>query len=247
MSNMFENFDRPKTCGKCAKSFCKNCINYSLEKTKNCPYCSAIFLENRIMGTVTRNLLEICKFNCYYKNKGCQEKISYSNFFNHIKKCDYEQYECNNIKYSYEIIGNKKFSKTQFIGEKCKFKGNKNDLKLHVKNCGLDIIFCICCEKGFCSINIKKHCEICYKIKGKCPYCKKEIILLNYDEHIQNDCEEVEINCDECEMKFLRKNLINHNKIECLEKQVKNIKKNFEKLEEIVKNFIQNKRQREDN
>ena len=48
-------------------------------------------------------------------------------------------------------------------------------------------------------------------------------------------------------MKFLRKNLINHNKMECLEKQVKNMKKNFEKLEEIVKNFIQNKRQREDN
>ena len=40
------------------------------------------------MGIVTRNLLEIYKFNCYYKNKGCQEQISYSNFFNHIEKCD---------------------------------------------------------------------------------------------------------------------------------------------------------------
>ena len=36
-------------------------------------------------------------------------------------------------------------------------------------------------------------------------------------------------------MKFLRKNLINQNKIECLEKQVKNIKKNFEKLDESEK------------
>ena len=67
------------------------------------------------------------------KNKGCQEKIFYSNFFIHIKKCDKEQYECNYIKFSYEIIRNKKFSKNQFIGEKCKFKGNKNDLKLYVK------------------------------------------------------------------------------------------------------------------
>ena len=48
-------------------------------------------------------------------------------------------------------------------------------------------------------------------------------------------------------MKFLIKNLINHNKIECLENQLKKIKKIFEKLDEIVKNFIQNKRQREDN
>lgn len=78
----------PATCKKCAKSFCKNCIKKSLNISKNCPCCNAIFSDNIRMGQATRNLLDICKFKCFYKNKGCQEIISYSNFFNHIYKCD---------------------------------------------------------------------------------------------------------------------------------------------------------------
>ena len=251
----------PKTCNKCGKSFCKNCIETSLKKNKNCPFCKTIFKDNRIIGQATRNQLDICKFNCVYKNKGCQEIISYANFFKHLNECEKGDYECNNIKYDWNIKGNKKFSKEEFKGKKCKFKGNKNDLKSHSKNCGLEIIFCCCCEEGFYAIDIKKHCESCYKKIGFCPYCKKEILLINYNKHIENNCDEVEINCEKCKMKLLRKNIKNHSKLECLENLVnilKNeniklkedneiIKKNLEKLDETVKNFIQKKRERETN
>lgn len=251
----FKILNEPLTCKKCAKSFCKNCINLSLQSTKNCPCCGAIFNSNKIMGQATRNQLNICKFKCFYKNKGCQEIISYSNFFEHINKCNKGDYICNNIKYSWKINEDKKFSPNKFEGEKCKFKGNKNDLEKHSIECGLEKIYCSCCEKIFYSIDIRNHCEICYKKKGKCPYCGKEIILFDYENHYKNFCEEVEINCNKCEMKFLRKNSKKHNKLECLENQVKNLKnENIILKEEIkiikedikpIKTLLQNKRERE--
>ena len=69
-----------------------------IKKNKNCPLCKTIFSDNRIIGQATRNQLDICKFNCVYKNKGCQEIISYANFFKHLNECEKGEYECNNIK-----------------------------------------------------------------------------------------------------------------------------------------------------
>lgn len=246
------------TCGNCAKSFCKNCIDSSLKKSKDCPCCRKEFTENRIMGQLTRNQLDICKFNCFYKNYGCKEIISYSNFFTHINKCGNGDYKCNNIKYDWILIGNKKVSPKVFKGKECKFKGKKKDLIKHSKECGLEKIFCFCCEKEYCSILIKKHCDICYQKTGNCPYCKNLVKLFDFDEHIQNVCLEVEISCDKCNMKFLRKNINNHNQLECLENQVTNlkyenimlkndneiIKKDLKQLDESVQKLLENKRKR---
>ena len=243
----------PITCSKCAKSFCNGCLNLSLIKSKKCPLCQCKFTDNKIMGRTIRNFLDICKFKCIYENLGCDEIILYSNFFTHINNCIHGEYKCNTIKYHYTIRDNNKLSPKVFTGEQCEFKGKKNEVISHSKNCGLETIYCFCCGKAFPAIIIKEHCDVCYEKKGPCPYCKQQIKICEYDEHIGKLCPDIEITCSNCKEKYVRKNEINHTKIDCLENQIEFLKKENEEIKKFMKTIhndiqglIHKKRKRKD-
>ena len=205
------------------------------------------------MGQTTRSILDICKFKCINEKLGCKEIITYSNFYNHINNCNYGEYKCNTIKYNYTIKNDKKLSPKIFTGEECQFKGIKKDIISHCEKCGLEQIFCYCCGKIFPSIIIKEHCDICYEKKGPCPYCKNQIKISKYDEHIEKFCPYVDIYCDKCKNKYLRKNITNHSKIDCLENQISHLKRENEimkdfinKINESVQEILNKKRKRSD-
>ena len=76
-------------------SFCKECIDIYLKEKNKCPICKNNF-EYKINNDII-NSLEKLMFKCLFKNKGCNEIISYKDYFNHLSNCKYKyiKYECN--------------------------------------------------------------------------------------------------------------------------------------------------------
>ena len=124
----FYIFRNPKSCSdkKNSHSFCKECIDNYLKDNNTCPTCKLNF-EYKIKNEINDELNKL-SFQCMFKNKGCNEIKSYSEYLNHINNCKYfiGEYECNIKKYNY--------NKKEF--EKCGYTGNKKDMENHIKICG---------------------------------------------------------------------------------------------------------------
>ena len=69
----------------------------------NCPTCK-LYFEYKIKNEINDELNKL-SFQCMFKNKGCNEIKSYSEYLNHINNCKYDnniQYKCN-IKKSHKL------------------------------------------------------------------------------------------------------------------------------------------------
>ena len=124
----FYIYRNPKSCSdkKNSHSFCKECVdNYLKDNNNNCPTCKLNF-EYKIKNEMNEELNNL-SFHCMFKNKGCNEIKSYSEYLNHINNCKYfiGEYECNIKKYNY--------NKKEF--EKCGHIGNKKDIENHFNEC----------------------------------------------------------------------------------------------------------------
>jgi hypothetical protein len=196
------------SCFWCQKNFCFECIKLSLKtNSKKCPNCRKLFKPQETDRTV-KNFLECLEFHCYYFKRGCNEIISYNNFYNHISECEYGFYFCKS--------------------ENCNFIGNKKEILEHIKNCGLKLIKCKYCKKDFEQIIIKKHENECGNKFSNCDLCSKLIKNKEIEEHKNNICEMKIIICENCCDKFLRKNKNEHTDIVCLSYQLNNVKKDLE-------------------
>ena len=141
----------PKSCSdkKNSHSFCKECIDYYLKDNNNntCPTCKLNF-EYKIKNEINNKLNKL-SFQCMFKNKGCNEIKSYSEYLNHINECKYfiGEYECNIKKYNY--------NKKEF--EKCGYIGNKENMENHIKICGLIKYKCLFCNENILQKDLEEH------------------------------------------------------------------------------------------
>ena len=137
-------------------SFCKECIErYMHEKnSNNCPICKQNF-QNKIKNDIIEKLNKFT-FNCCFKNVGCKKIISYSDYFNHINNCEYNniKYECQIKKYNYK-------SKKFII---CGVKDNKTNIEKHLKLCALKKIKCIFCNENILQMDLEEH------VQNKCKF-----------------------------------------------------------------------------
>jgi len=100
----FYIYRNPISCSdkKNSHSFCKECIdNYLKDNNNTCPTCKLNF-EYKIKNEINNELNKL-KFQCMFKNKGCNEIKSYSEYLNHINECKYfiGEYECKIKKFNY--------------------------------------------------------------------------------------------------------------------------------------------------
>ena len=145
----FYVFKNPLSCSdkKNSHSFCKECIKEYLNQNNNnkCPTCKLNF-ESKIKNELFNELNKIA-FNCLYKNEGCNDIISYSEYLNHINNCKYSNYECLVKKYNNK---NKEFIK-------CGFIDNKMNVENHLKLCALKEYNCIFCNENILQMNLEDH------------------------------------------------------------------------------------------
>ena len=125
---------------------------YFFKENNKCLICKLNF-EYKINNNL-KNELNYLSFKCQFKNEGCNEILFYSDYLNHIFNCKYNniQYECNVKKYDYK---RKEF-------KICGYLGNKNEIEIHFKLCGLN--------------------------EYECIFCKEKILQLNLEEHVNNKC-----------------------------------------------------------
>ena len=121
--------------------------NYLKDNNNNCPTCKLNF-EYKIKNGMNEELNNL-SFHCMFKNKGCNEIKSYSEYLNHINNCKYfiGEYECNIKKYNY--------NKIEF--EKCGYTGNKKDMENHIKLCGYINYKCLFCNENILSKDLEEH------------------------------------------------------------------------------------------
>ena len=145
----FYIYNSPESCSDKNNShtFCKDYINNYLKDKNNSPICKLNF-EHKIKKEIY-NKLDKCQFQCAYKNEGCEEKIFYNEYLNHVNNCKYmiERYECNIQKYNY--------NKKEF--EKCGYIGNKKEMENHFKLCGYISYNCLFCKENILQKNLEKH------------------------------------------------------------------------------------------
>ena len=130
----------PISCSdkKNSHSFCKDCIDKYLNENNKCPTCKLIF-EYKINNDIYNELNKL-SFQCIFKNEGCNDIISYSDYLNHIYNCEYNNtviYECNIKKYNYNL---KEF-------KICGYIRNKLKMEKHLHICGLSKYICLFCKK----------------------------------------------------------------------------------------------------
>ena len=129
--------------------FCKDCIDEFLKEKNKCPICKLLFEYKNNKNIIDK--LNMLSFHCMFKNEGCNEILSYSEYLNHINNCKYNdnKYECQIGKYNYE---NKEF-------EKCSFIGNNEEIKKHFNLCAFYKNKCLFCNKYILQMNLEEHME----------------------------------------------------------------------------------------
>ena len=223
----------PVCCPKCDKPFCRACL-LKYGKNKKCPFKC----ESYSFREVTRNeknYLNKIKIKC--TNVGCSKYIPYSEYLNHLEKCQLRKYHCKN--------------------QSCKEEGYIIDMINHSKNCPYRIVECGKCKQNIKFSEMKIHQqENCPEIIVKCNLCGISMKRGIYNKEHKNDKNE-NVKCLKLQVekwKRLYNDDINNknkeiselkNKLKELEKNKRNLenensnyKKNFVDIKQFLKNGL---------
>jgi hypothetical protein len=211
----------PVCCPKCDKPFCRGCLT-KYGKNKKCPFKC----ESTTFREITRNeknYLNKIKIKC--TNVGCSKYIPYSDYINHLEKCELRKYHCKN--------------------QPCKEEGYINEMINHSKICHYRLIECTKCKQliKYCETKIHQQ-EVCPEITVKCKLCgssmKRGIYLKNH----KSDGNE-NINCLKLQVqkwsKLYNEEINNKNKEICeLRKNIKELKRSKRVIEKENSKLIKN-------
>ena len=195
----------PISCSQCNKNFCRKCIGESQEKSNKCPNCREIFQGINI-NNESLNVLNNINLKCYHFNEGCNQIIPYYNYINHIKNCDFGEYEC--------------------PLDDCKYIGLKKDINIHIEKCALSLVKCAFCLNKYPKIKLNEHKIKCGENLIKCELCFQKVQMNNYLNHKKN-CINFCTICYYCFNSFTHIDFINHNQFMCIKILFKNYKRDF--------------------
>lgn len=126
-------------CKECGAVYCMNCISEQvyLYKKDECPICK----NNPFLMTNCRAFKRFFKSaQIICPNELCNSKIEYSDYYNHLNTCIFNEYKCKNEDCDYTNI-----------------LKNKNELENHSKECIHRIVVCEYCLQKLKFSQLKKH------------------------------------------------------------------------------------------
>ena len=138
----------PVEIENCSHIFCKFCLNKHLAQRKNCPVCRQTSIKVKSSITLSRCCGE---FKIKYRNIGCKETPSYSNYMEHLEKCKFKKYIC--------------------LNEGCKYKGIREEVKTHCLNCEFRIIDCKYCHNPVKFCDFETHSKTLCTQEYTCQLC----------------------------------------------------------------------------
>ena len=201
----------PLCCNKCDKPFCRACLE-KYGKNKKCPFqCdSSTFRE---MTRNEKNYLNKIKIKC--TNVGCSKYIQYSDYLNHLEKCQLRKYHCKN--------------------QSCKEEGYFNDMLNHSKICKYRIVDCIKCKQYMKFCDLKNHqMEYCPEIIIKCKLCGNSMKRGIYIKEHKSDKNE-NVKCLKLQVEKLTKQY--NDDINIKNKEINDLKNKIKDLEKNKRNY----------
>ena len=162
----------PHCCQKCQECFCMECFNaYRKKKNARCPnfdkelnkVCNNKLDEGFDITNREKVLISEIKLKCLNHQAGCDEILSYENFFKHVKNCNHRVYRCNN--------------------KDCDFQSTKEKVKEHKIACQFSRTVCDFCKEEIPSNVFNDHLEICEEVEKFCFFCKKNFKVKNIYSH----------------------------------------------------------------
>lgn len=101
---------RPILTTCCEKLICLECTKMMVKHSLKCPYCNEVSYSFEKPSKLVYRLFENLTFYCPKKDEGCQEKIKYYFYFDHIyNSCDLKKQNkayCKNCQIIYSITTN---------------------------------------------------------------------------------------------------------------------------------------------
>ena len=199
----------PIQCSKCLKVFCEKC-----QVNNKCAMCRELF-EKKELDRVLKNILGKLLLKCRNCEKHLKSnKIKVSEYINHLKNCDYSDYQCLICK---KIIPH-----------------SKKDCLEHAHFCGYSDSFCCYCSKNIKKYLKKEHETKCGEELVQCEFCEEKLERKKIDNHKKNICLMRIIKCHDCHENYKFKDFDNHLKEECKDNQIKYWKKKFEEAKQVL-------------
>ena len=194
----------PLFCSKCNAVYCRRCLNdYSSHNQK--PHCIYKCGSSEFIGPTNkeREILDLIRLKCVYK--GCDTFINFLGFNEHLKKCSFRKYHCNN--------------------NPCEQEGLLHEMEDHVNKCIYREIVCQFCKNKIIFNNKENHLnQECPEYNVKCIECGLTIKKEDYEKH-QSDKE----TC------LKRKKIFLENKVKELENDSLNINNQINMLKTCIK------------
>lgn len=105
-------------------------------------------------------------------------------------------------------------------------------LRIHEAECDFDDVKCPFSDCKYTSIRklMLVHIDQCEFNKIKCKYCKNLYKKLDFENHLNVQCEEILVECDKCQKSEHRKNFPLHNCIYALKEEIRDMQKTISNL-----------------
>ena len=206
---------------ECQNTFCKTCVEKIISQGQNkCPICkTSPFLYKKSINT--KKALSMISIKCIFE--GCKEIPNYTNYLDHLEKCPFVLYRCNN--------------------EGCNFKGIKTVIENHIEECGYRKIRCELCNKIITFNQKEEHIKICEEELIKCPLCEIEMKrkIYNQKHYSRNNENVICLKQQISNLKSKNEKIIeNKDKLEKSNKEltneVQNLKTQIKNNEKIIEN-----------
>jgi len=122
--------------------------------------------------------------------------------------------------------------KCKNCGKGCPEELRIERLRIHEAECDFDEVKCPFSDCKFTSIRklMLQHIDQCEFNKIKCKFCKEFFKKLDFEKHVNVECEEVLVECDKCQKSEHRKNFSSHNCIYALKDEIRDMQKTISGL-----------------
>lgn len=152
----------PIFCNKCGKPSCKACIK-SYYQNKNQQGYPCVFkcggTGYRKITNAEKEYIDYIKLKC--RHNGCLKFVNYTDYKDHLLKCKYRIYHCDN--------------------KPCDVEGFLNVMEAHAKRCEFREIECEKCKKKIIFNTKEAHInQDCPEATVSCIYCSKKMKRIDY-------------------------------------------------------------------
>ena len=218
----------PLFCNNCASASCRECLTEYFNKRNQNQDIQCI---NRCGGTSYRKMtlkekefIDFIKLKC--RHNGCMEFINYSDYKEHLEKCKFRIYHCDN--------------------PHCRKEGYLSQLEEHAKKCKYRPIECEKCKKKIISKDKEEHLnQDCPETIVKCIFCNLKMKRSEYlNKHqskdalcLKNILEACKKKLAENEEEIKTKNI----KINSLKNSIKDCEKKIKEKDIEIQSLIRSK------